>query len=175
MTEFKGVTRSDNKGNWDFRSEIKRGSTKMKSVLNLHALPDYSESDTNLSNELVDNFTLLLEENGISNCLIKITDGYVEEGDDQHYRLSVRIGNDDKVPLLQETQLSVDYLAVASAGEHAGQYEGSIKVIVDFPSDVSKDVCEDLTKKAFIKYDELVGKNYPDWKTNYKGEPEIKI
>lgn len=138
----------------------------------LHALEHYAESDKKLSDEYINDMAVLLNEYGIKNCQIKVIDGYVEEGDDQHYRFEVRFGGDENMVLSKAIQMSVNYEATAE--DVPEPFNGSINVTVNLPSDTAGELCTKTTQKAYDKYNELVGKNYPDWTTEFKGEPVMK-
>lgn len=139
----------------------------------LHALKHYAESDKKLSDEYIENMAKSLNEKEIRDCSIRVTDGYDDEGDNQHYQLELRFGNDKNVILSKKIEMSVDYKA--KADDVPEPFNGSIKVTMSLPSDTAEDVCLEMTQKAYKKYNKLVEDNYPDWKTEFKNKPVIKI
>jgi hypothetical protein len=138
----------------------------------LHALEHYAESDKKLSDEYMEDIAKSLKRYGIKDCLIRVTDGYNYEGDDQHYRFEVRFGSDENMVLSKAIQKSVNY--EATADDVPEPFNGSINVTVYLPSDTAENVCVDMTQEAYDKYNELVGTNYPDWETTFTGEPVMK-
>jgi hypothetical protein len=109
---------------------------------------------------LADKFTLSLENMGINNCLLQVSDGYTNE-EEPHYQLNASFGNGD-ANFLRKVYLSISY----SATDGKEDFDGLIKIVVSLRSD-SINTCKTLETEAFNQYNELMEEIYPEWKTDY--------
>jgi hypothetical protein len=127
----------------------------------VRALPEYRESDIHLSIKVADQFTKLLQDMGISNCELLVSDGYTIE-EEEHYVAKIRTG-EEGVELTEKGKLSIKYSAIN--GDE--KFEGIIGVKVKLPAETTIEICKELEVKALEQYQALMEKIYPDWDTKY--------
>jgi hypothetical protein len=127
----------------------------------LHALPEYLESDTLLSEQVINETALLLEEKGIKDISIDLSEGYDEEElGKEHYRLKVNFGEGNSN---EKTSFSKHY--TADTGEE--MIGGLVKSKVATASD-SLELHRELEEKVADIYIKRMEETYPEWKNQWE-------
>lgn len=127
----------------------------------LHALPEYLESDILLSEQVIGETAVLLAEKGINDISINLSEGYdEEEAGKEHYRLKINFGNGNG-----NGKLSFSKHYTADTGE--GVIGGLVKSKVAMTDD-SLDLHRELEKKIAEIYIKRVEEAYPEWKNQWE-------
>lgn len=127
----------------------------------LHALPEYLESDTLLSEQVVGETAVLLIEKGINDISINLSEGYDEEElGKEHYRLKINFGNGNG-----NGKLSFSKHYTADTGE--GVIGGLVKSKVALAED-SVEIHKELEEKIAEIYIKRVEEAYPEWKNQWE-------
>lgn len=135
----------------------------------LRALPEYLESDKDLSNGVVKEIILYLKTNNLNDITVDLVEGYDKEDlGKEHYRLKMIFGSGSDN---EKLTLSKHYSANTEDGEII---QGSVKLKVGLSSDSIEDH-EKVENGVAGIYIRRMEKIYTDWKNDWDGGGFIEI
>ncbi len=156
------------------RELLKELPDNLECIYDLFALPEYTESDSKLTTELIKSLADLLHENPTlpKNCLIHLTDKTKKDGGHSHYEVVVRFG--PKITPKDSVKFGLRWKYSQIEPGDSVPTDGDITISITAPSKGSEEkALRIMTASSFENYKKYMDTYYGEFEMVYdNNEPE---